>query len=294
MTETGVVSEVFHKMAKVVLDSNPEKRILCTYRRAQVIEKDKEWRERSPVSPGDLVLVKVTGSQDGVIEKLLPRKNCLQRRAPGREGKLVHTIVANIDYLVITVSIKEPEFSAGLIDRFLIAAIEASISPILVINKMDLAGGQSTPTQDSPWAIYENLGVKCFPVSSLQNIGLNELQQCLKGKTSAFCGHSGTGKTSLLNVLFGDSAGKTGSVNQSTGKGKHTTTTSKLMVLQDGTRFIDTPGIKEFGLMHINPKNLMEYFPELIQAKDAGESIETHTRFESYLRIKSSLENEGR
>lgn len=290
MKRTGTVSEIYPKMCNVILDGEPAQKLLCTYRRAKVIERDPEWRERAPVSPGDKVEVTVLGSRDGVIEEIFPRKNCIQRRAPGKEGKLLHTLAANVDYLVIVVSLHEPEFSPGLIDRFLIAAIEAEIAPALVINKMDL----EKPGEDREWELYQKLGVRCYPVSTIQNTGIEELRKLVLGKTSVFCGHSGTGKTSLLKVLFGADVGRIGSVSTGSGKGKHTTTVSTMIEGLEGSRFIDTPGIKEFGLHKIDPKELIHYFHELHEAQKKGEPIEGFLRYESFCRIKSALETEGR
>ena len=283
--QKGVVSEVFPRFCNVILDSDlgtnsgtnlggkvsegasstssgnsvSAKKLLCTYRRAQVIDKDAEWRERSPVAPGDLVAVKVLGSRDGVIEELFPRRNCIQRRAPGKEGKVVHTIAANIDYVVIVTSLHDPDFSPGLVDRFLIAAERAEITPVLVINKIDL---RKNP-EDRPWQLYTDLGKHCFPISNVTGEGIAEVKDFLRAKTSVFCGHSGVGKTSLLQQLFGVSVGKIGELSKSTGKGKHTTTVSTLVQTEDHTRFIDTPGIKEFGLIDVNPKDLIQYYPEM-------------------------------
>ncbi len=289
MSATGVISEVFPKMANVILDQDESKRVLCSYRRGQIVDRDAEWRERSPVAPGDRVKVHLYGSKDGVIEEVEPRRNFISRKAPGREGKIMHTIAANLDFVVITSSLHEPDFSPGLIDRFLIATTVAQITPLIVINKMDLDSGS-----ERPWQLYEDLGYRCFPVSTRTGAGLEVLRGVLKSKTSAFCGHSGVGKTSLLSLLFGETVGKVGEVSGVTGKGKHTTTVSKMIAAGEGTRFIDTPGIKEFGLIHVGPKDLIQYFPELYELQIKREPYEHLPRFESYLRIKAALEDEGR
>jgi ribosome biogenesis GTPase len=296
MSALGVVSEVFPKMANVVLDPDqgsgvlgPERRLLCSYRRGQIVDRDAEWRERSPVAPGDRVKVLVYGSKDGVIEEVLPRRNSISRKAPGREGKIMHTIAANVDFVVITSSLHDPDFSPGLIDRFLIATTVAQIVPVIVINKMDLDRGG-----ERPWKLYEDLGYRCLPVSTQTGEGLEALRKMLEGKTSVFCGHSGVGKTSLLSKLFGESVGKVGEVSGATGKGKHTTTVSKLINADAGTRFIDTPGIKEFGLIGVEPKDLIQYYPEMYELQLRREPYEHMARYEMYLRIKAALEDEGR
>lgn len=299
MSEIGVVSEVFPKMANVVLDSaegsggapatGTERRLLCSYRRGQIVDRNAEWRERSPVAPGDRVKVHAYGSKDGVIEEILPRMNSISRKAPGREGKIMHTIAANVDFVVITSSLHDPDFSPGLVDRFLIATTVAQIVPVIVINKMDLDRGN-----ERPWKLYEDLGYRCVPVSTQTGEGLDSLKQMLQGKTSVFCGHSGVGKTSLLSRLFGSTVGKVGEVSGATGKGKHTTTVSKLITAEGGTRFIDTPGIKEFGLIGVEPKDLIQYYPEMYELQVKREPYEHLPRYEMYLRIKAGLEDEGR
>ena len=285
----GTISEVFPKMANVIPDEDSTRRILCSYRRGQIVDRDAEWRPRSPVAPGDRVKFHAYGSKDGVIEEVLPRTNSISRKAPGREGKVMHTIAANIDFVVITTSLHDPDFSPGLVDRFLIAATVSQIIPVIVINKMDLRSGE-----ERPWKLYEDLGYRCHPVCAKTGAGLETLLKEIGGKTSVFCGHSGVGKTSLLSTLFGESVGKTGEVSGATGKGKHTTTVSKLIPVEGGTRFIDTPGIKEFGLMNVEPKDLIQYFPELYELQVKREAYGHLPRHESYLRIKAGLEDEGR
>jgi ribosome biogenesis GTPase len=287
--KTGTVSEVFPKMANVILDEDEAVKVLCPYRRGQIVDRDAEWRERSPVAPGDRVQIHAYGSKDGVIEELLPRTNSIVRRAPGREGKIMHTIAANVDFVVITTSLHDPDFSPGLVDRFLIATTVAQIRPILVINKMDLRQGD-----ESPWKLYEDLGYRCVPVSTQTGEGVGNLREMLEGKTSVFCGHSGVGKTSLLSSLFGEVVGRVGEISKATGKGKHTTTVSKLIPVGGGTRFIDTPGIKEFGLIGVDAKDLIQYFPELFELQEKREAYSHLPRHESYVRIRAALEDEGR
>jgi ribosome biogenesis GTPase len=289
MKYKGVVAEVFPKMANVLLDDDESRKLLCSYRRGQIVDRDAEWRERSPVAPGDKVLIHAYGTKDGVIEEVFPRRNSIARRSPGREGKLLHTLAANIDFVVVTASLHDPDFSPGLVDRFLIATTTAQIVPIIVINKMDLQVGD-----EKPWALYEDLGYRCFPISTKNKTGIEAFHNEIRGKTSVFCGHSGVGKTSLLAELFGEAVGRIGEISKSTGKGKHTTTVSKLISVGDGTRFIDTPGIKEFGLLNVDPKNLIEHFPELWELQKKRESYEHLPRYQTYLKIKAALEDEGR
>ena len=294
MNQKGVVSEVFPRFCNVILDTESDKsdpkKLLCTYRRAQILVRDPEWLERSPVAPGDIVQVQVLGSKDGVIEELLPRRNAIQRKAPGKEGKVLHTIATNIDFVVVVTSLHDPDFSPGLVDRFLIAAQKAQIIPLIVINKTDL----KKTAEDRPWKLYEDLGFQCFPISTHKNEGIGRLEAVLSGKTAVFCGHSGVGKTSLLRTLFGEVFGKIGDVNKVTRKGKHTTTVSTLLQAKNRTRFIDTPGIIEFGLFKIDPKELIEFFPEIHELQLKREPFQGLPRYDSYMRIKAALEDEGR
>ncbi len=292
-TITGVVSEVFPNQCNVILDHQPDQKLLCTYRRSQFLNKKTEWRERSPVAPGDIVEIKVLGSKDGVVENLVPRKNKIQRKAPGREGQVLHTIAANVDQVVIVSAFQDPPFSPGLIDRFLIATQQEQIVPLIVINKMDLSKPTDSP-EYMPWKLYQDMGYQCFPVSAHDPESLKKLREKVQGKTSVFCGHSGVGKTSLLQELFGEKFGKIGSVNSFTGKGKHTTTVSVMLQPEPGTRYIDTPGIKEFGIFGITPNELIQHFPELYEVQLARKSIEDLPRYQSYLRIKQGLEEENR
>jgi len=161
----------------------------------------------------------------------------------------------------------------------------------LVINKIDL-----DLNHQKPWTLYENLGIRCFPLSTVDCRGIQDLNQMLMGKTVVFCGHSGVGKTSLLNLLIdgGQLSGKVGTVNSYTGKGKHTTTVSSMMITDAGSKFIDTPGIKEFGLFKITEKTLMEYFPEIQEVHLQRNPIDQLPRYESYQRILAALKDENR
>ena len=154
---------------------------------------------------------------------------------------------------------------------------------------MDLLVGD-----ERPWKLYEDLGYRCFPVSTVNHTGIEAFRAEIKGKTSVFCGHSGVGKTSLLAELFGEDVGRVGTISKSSGKGKHTTTVSKLILVGDGTRFIDTPGIKEFGLLNVDPQNLIEHFPELWDLQKARQPYDHLPRYQTYLKIKAALEDEGR
>ena len=296
----AIVAEVFPKLCRVKLDeteSGMPFEFLCSYRRANLLGvTGSEYRERSPVAVGDRVKVTRSSPDSGVIEGLCERRSRLVRRAPGRDDqKVQHVLAANVDAVVIVASLKFPDFSPGLVDRFLIGALSSSITPILVVTKLDLLRAQDP----KPWSIYSDLGFSVREVSVKSRVGLDDLDQELRGKTIVFCGKSGAGKTSLLSSLLGESAGRVGDVSDATGKGKHTTTSSILLGGPENSQWIDTPGVREFALTDIAPENLKDFFPEFKRSQCAVENC-LHTgevncegvsipRYSSYLRIYESL-----
>ena len=297
----ATVIEVLHKACRVRLDSEPTVPVLCHYRRASVYRNIdyQGFRERSPVAVGDRVKTEAKGGQDFVIDGVGKRKNQLLRPAPGRDEKLLHVIAANIDQVVIVASVSDPEFSPGLIDRYLVACQYAKLDVVICINKTDLLES----AQESPWAMYEAIGVRCLKVSAKLKQGIENLQKELLGKTAVFCGHSGVGKTSLLRALLETDIGKIGELNEFTKKGKHTTTSA---ILYEGplsshgkSYWIDTPGIRAFGLLGINPGDLSQFFVEFSDAKcgtphcqhweELDCAVRSFPRYDSYRRIMESL-----
>ena len=291
----ATVAEVFPNQCRVILDGVGSN-LNCSYKRAEVIGKSPtEARERTPVAVGDRVQVTSTGNTSGVIEGICNRKNCLSRPAPGRNAeKFHHVLAANIDLLVIVASTQDPEFSPGLVDRFLVAAEAEKIPAMICLTKTDLkSSSEATPE------IYIELGYRVIEISSPQKTGFEALAQEIKGKTVVFCGQSGVGKTSLLRILLGQNIGKVGSISAATGKGKHTTTGAVLIGGTSDSRYIDTPGIKEFGLSKISPELLREFFPEFkniscpisncLHDREPDCSAQNLPRHPSYLRILKSL-----
>jgi len=258
----GTVAEIFHKQCRVFFDDG--RMALCSYRRAAVLGAlgEEAGRERSPVAVGDRVLAQVISGQDGVIDGVSTRVRRLVRPAPGRDPGNTHVIASNIDTLCIVASARDPDFNEGLVDRFLVAASREGIHPIICVNKVDLV-----ETAGHTWSAYLGIGYELFEASAKFGRGLEPVKTRLLGCTVAFCGHSGVGKTSLLSALIGQDIGKVGDVSAFTGKGKHTTTGAVLLPLSltggpGQTRWIDTPGVKEFGLAGIEAKELAAHFPE--------------------------------
>jgi ribosome biogenesis GTPase len=253
----ATIVEVFPKQARARMDADGVE-LLCSYRRAQVIQNDENYRERSPVAVGDRVQASQLNPQDGVIEGVCERRNSLSRPAPGKDASsnIFHVIAANIDLLTIVASTKLPEFSVGLVDRYLIAARAAGIDALICVTKVDLIGGT-----EGLWDEYRKIGYPVVLISAAASLGIEELFPKIEGKTVVFCGHSGVGKTSLFRRIIGSQVGKIGEVNVSTGKGRHTTT-SAILYPRGNSKWIDTPGIREFGLVGVTSENLSIYFPE--------------------------------
>jgi ribosome biogenesis GTPase len=255
----ATVSEVFPKQCRVKVDHTdrgypPE--FLCSYRRANVVgQAGSESRERTPVAVGDRVLVSRSSPDSGVVEGVCERRNRLMRRAPGREDeKLQHVLAANVDVVVIVASVIAPEFSPGLVDRFLVGAQISAIEPILCITKMDL--WSPALERPRPWQMYCDLGIKVIELSIRTGEGIQKIKDQVMGQSVVFCGRSGAGKTSLLTALLGSTAGRVGEVSEATGKGKHTTTSAILLGGPENSQWIDTPGIREFGLAGVKVEDL--------------------------------------
>jgi len=289
----AVVVEVFPNQCRVCLDQSGEI-LLCSYRRAGVLKKDKV-RERSFVAVGDRVKVGNPKTHP-VIEGVCVRRNKLSRPAPGREGTSIqHVIAANLDQVVIVASALHPEFSAGLVDRFLVGIQAAGIEPLICVTKMDLV------TLDSAqfWQIYQDLGFSVIEVCSRQGLRIAELREKLKNKIVLFCGESGVGKTSLLRVLLEKEIGRVAEVSEATGKGRHTTTGTVLLGGPGVSQWVDSPGVREFGLTEVKPEELARFFPEFNRIQCAFPECQHHReagcqavhlpRYSSYVRILESL-----
>ncbi|MES1262330.1 MAG: ribosome small subunit-dependent GTPase A [Acidobacteriota bacterium] len=239
-----------------------------------------------PVAPGDEVTVR----HEKVFE-IAPRRTTLSRTDPANANRQ-RIIAANIDVLLIVAAAANPPFRPGLVDRYLIAAARGGMRSILCINKTDLGADTSAA------GIFEIPTVFC---STVTGQGIGELRELIAGCTAVLAGHSGVGKSSLLNALASEERAVTGKVDEDTGTGRHTTTTSRLYELTNGARIIDTPGIREFGLGRLTLAEVQAAFPEFSQyacrfrdcahrddpdcaVREAG-----GPRYASYLRLISEL-----
>lgn len=215
--------------------------------------------QTTPVAVGDDVGITIVNGNEGVIEEVRDRRSVLSRPSVGRETS-EHVLAANIDVLVAVASIDEPPLKPGLIDRFIIAAQAGGLHPAIVINKIDLAlRGNAAEVVE----VYKQLNFDFFLTSALDGTGLDEFHDFLSHHRSILAGHSGVGKSTILNKLLPGVELPTQEISQSTGRGKHTTSHIELFRLPDGGFVIDSPGIKVLGLWQVNKSDLALFYPEM-------------------------------
>lgn len=219
-------------------------------------------QQQSELAVGDRVLLERRDSGALVVAGLLPRTSRLSRPDPYYAHR-ERVLVANLDLAVVVGSVRRPPFSPGLIDRFLVALAHGRVPAALAVNKADLL--EAPRPDDSELALiapYRDLGVPVLLCSARSGAGLAELAALLAGKLVAFVGHSGVGKSSLLNALAPEAAATVGELSAGVRRGRHTTARARVYTLPGGARVVDTPGIREFGLWQMGAAELAGYFDE--------------------------------
>lgn len=264
---------------------------------------------------GDIVEFNLNKDGTGVITEIHPRRNKISRKAPRIKGasirgeRLEQIIAANVDNLIIVSSWLNPKFNNRLIDRMIVVAESSSVEPIIVINKIDL----DSNNERTQWVnLYQHIGYNVFETSTINKFGLDELKKFLKGKTNLFWGHSGVGKSSLLNQLYPGLNLKVSEISNYTLKGRHTTVTVLMKKVDDNTYVIDTPGIREIDPYGIKKEDLCHYFkdfkdfiynckfntcthhhePDCAVVKACNEGKINEERYKSYLNILETIEED--
>jgi len=218
----------------------------------------------NPVAVGDKVMVTADEQHPGtgIIGKILLRANFVIRKSV-HKTEHGHLLAANVDQAVMMATLNHPKTSFGFIDRFLVSTDAYRIPSVLLINKSDLHSTGDKELVEEIKAVYGDIGVKTYAISVKTGKGLEVLDKLLKNKITLFAGHSGTGKSTLMNSLHPEINQEVGEISAFANKGIHTTTFAEMFELEKGTLVIDTPGINELGLIDIGDHELSDYFPEM-------------------------------
>ena len=225
---------------------------------------DEEISSTNPVAVGDVVLFEPEDEavNTAVISEILARENYMVRISPHNPSQK-HIIAANIDQALLVASIADPRTSTGFIDRFFVTAEAYHIPALLVVNKIDILKPKHQATLERWNEIYQSAGYELYPLVAKDPDTLGPLREKVKNKITLFSGHSGVGKSTLINQLIPGLNIKTNVVSGWSGKGQHTTTFAEMFDMPDGGCIIDTPGVKEFGLIDFEQQELSQYFPEM-------------------------------
>jgi ribosome biogenesis GTPase len=223
----------------------------------------KDLKTTNPIAVGDLVNFEMEpGEETAIINHLHDRHNYIIRKSVNL-SKQTQIIAANMDQAILVVTLALPRTSLGFIDRFLLTAEAYHIPSILLFNKYDLYQEADKEYLQSVQEIYESIGYPCYEISALTGFGIEKVKELIKDKTTLFSGHSGVGKSSLINAIVPENQLKTAEISRAHQKGMHTTTFAEMFTLPDGGFVIDTPGIRELGVVDIDKYELSGYFPEM-------------------------------
>jgi len=216
----------------------------------------------NPVAVGDMVDFDTESEGEGTITKIHPRKNYIIRKSINL-SKQAHILASNLDQAVLIATLVSPRTSLGFIDRFLVTAEAYRIPAKIIFNKCDLLDESLLNIQQEIIDLYTSVGYECFEVSSYDSQQVAHLQSLFKDKITLVAGHSGVGKSTFINALQPDLQIKTGEISAAHSKGMHTTTFAELHALSFGGDIIDSPGIKELGLVEMKKEEVGHYFPEI-------------------------------
>ena len=227
--------------------------------------REKNIKSTNPVCVGDVVKLN-NNKNTPQIEFIFDRKNYLIRKSV-KLSKQFHIIASNIDICFLIITVKNPETSTMFIDRFLASTFSYNIDTVLLFNKIEDTSDKEDKTLKTFLATYESAGYDCLKISGKKGINIDKLKFFMKGKSCVFSGHSGVGKSTLINMLDSKINIKTLPISKSNLSGQHTTTFSEMHDLEFGSRIIDTPGIKGFGLFDVSNFELKDFFKEFISVE---------------------------
>lgn len=246
-------------------------------------------KSTNPVAVGDVVDFKLEESGSGVINKIHERKNYIIRKSVNL-SKQVHIIASNVDKLFLLVTINNPATTTSFIDRFLVTAEAYGIEAVIVFNKIDTLDRDAEDEQLYLQYIYSKIGYKCLRVSATENKGVEKLKEEMKDSISIFSGHSGVGKSTLVNALQPSLNLKTKEISEQHSQGQHTTTFAEMFDLDFGAKIIDTPGIRGFGVVDMESDEVGDYFPEFFALKEECKFNNCLHKEEPYCAVKDALD----
>lgn len=218
----------------------------------------------NPIGVGDQVEIQPEGAAEGLIKRILPRRNYVIRQSPRRKHDL-HLLAANIDQALLIVTVVHPDLKPGFIDRFIVMIERDDIPVTIVFNKADLYDSEDLERFEEMKATYESIGYPCLLTSVPKKQGLEELKHLLKDKTTLVSGQSGVGKSTLVNAIQPQLELRTGEISDYSGKGQHTTTFAEMFPLSFGGNIIDTPGIKMLSFNYKDKSNIAHSFREFFE-----------------------------
>ena len=251
-------------------------------------------KSTNPIAVGDVVDYDLDENSDvttGTITTIHDRKNYIVRKSVNLSHQM-HIIASNLDYVFLLITINNPPTTTNFIDRFLVTAEAYGIETILVFNKIDTYDDTMLDEQLFMQYIYQQIGYKCLRVSSTEGKGIEELKELMIGKVTMFSGHSGVGKSTLVNAMEPSLHLKTKVISEQSKQGQHTTTFAEMYDLSFGARIIDTPGIKGFGIVDMEKEEISGYFPEFFKLKDQCKFNNCLHKDEPKCAVKEALEKD--